>query len=64
MGWWLRLLSRCVAILPFGAAIIKERRIIMEFPTEKEADEYAKELEEQDNENRTEPKSGCNSNEQ
>jgi len=53
-----------VAILPFGAAIIKERRIIMEFPTEKEAYEYAKELEEQDIENRTKPKFGCNSDEQ
>lgn len=58
------MLSIRVAILPFGTAIIKERRIIMEFPTEKEAYEYAKELEEQDIENRTEPKFGCNSDEQ
>lgn len=58
------MLSIRVAILPFGTAIIKERRIIMEFPTEKEAYEYAKELEEQDIENRAEPKFGCNSDEQ
>ena len=58
------MLSIRVAIFPFGAAIIKARRIIMEFPTEKEAYEYAKELEEQDIENRTEPKFGCNSDEQ
>jgi len=52
-----------VVILPFGAAIMKDRRILMEFPTEKEAYEYVKELEEQRNENRTEPEFGYDSNE-
>lgn len=44
-----------VAILPFGAAIMKNGRITIQFPTEQEAYEYKKELK---SENRTEQKCG------
>lgn len=47
-----------VVIMPFGVALMKEGRVIMEFPTEQEAYEYKRELEDSDNENRTDQKCG------
>lgn len=41
-----------------GAAIMKNGRITIQFPTEQEAYEYKKELEELKSENRTEQKCG------
>lgn len=45
--------------MPFGAAFMKKGRIEMQFPTEQEAYEYKKDLEEERDENRTEPRSEC-----
>ena len=45
--------------MPFGAAFMKNGRIEMQFPTEQEAYEYKKDLEEERDENRTEPRSEC-----
>ncbi len=47
------MLESDVVIMPFGAAIMRDGRIIMKFPTEQEAYEYKKELEDLNNENRT-----------
>jgi hypothetical protein len=47
-----------VAILPYGAAIMKDGRISIMFPTEQEALEYKKELEDSDSENWTNEKCG------
>lgn len=58
MGWWYGLLIKDIAIMPFGAAIMKDGRITMKFPTEQEAYEYVKELEDFDNENWTDKRNG------
>ena len=55
MGWFSRVLVQYLVILPFGTVLLNKNKIDIAFPTEQEANEYIRELEDPTNENYNEP---------
>ena len=51
LGWFSRVLEQKLVILPFGTALLNKDKIDIAFPTEQEAIEYIRELEDSTNEN-------------
>jgi len=51
LGWFSWVLEQKLVILPFGTVILNKDKIDIAFPTEQEAIEYIRELEDSTNEN-------------
>lgn len=51
LRWFSRVLEQKLVILPFGTVLLNKNKIDVAFPTEQEAIEYIKELEDSINEN-------------
>lgn len=51
LGWFSRVLEQKLVILPFGTVLLNKDKIDIAFPTEQEAIEYIRELEDLTNEN-------------
>lgn len=54
LGWFNRVLEQKFVILPFGTVFLNKDKIDISFPTEQEAIEYIRELEDSTNENHNE----------
>lgn len=54
LGWFSRVLEQKLVILPFGTVFLNKDKIDTAFPTEQEAIEYIRELEDSTNENHNE----------
>ncbi len=51
LGWFSRVLEQKLVILSFGTVLLNKDKIDIAFPTEQEAIEYIRELEDSTNEN-------------